>query len=123
MTYDIQFRRGTAAEWTAANRVLLEGEVGYETDTQKFKIGDGSTAWNALGPYYTPAVTGADLNFEYAQLTAASTWVVAHYLGKRPSVTVIDSAGDEVEGYVVYDSADQLTLTFSAAFAGTAYLN
>src|SRR6056300_105820 len=38
-------RRGTAAEWTAANPVLAAGEIGFETDTTKFKFGDGVTAW------------------------------------------------------------------------------
>jgi hypothetical protein len=46
----IQLRRDTAAHWTAANPVLLAGEAGYETDTGSFKIGNGSSAWNAL-PY------------------------------------------------------------------------
>ena len=44
----IQFRRGTAAQWTTANPVLGNGELGYETDTCKFKIGDGATAWTSL---------------------------------------------------------------------------
>jgi hypothetical protein len=44
----IQIRRGTAAQWTSANPTLASGEFGYETDTGKFKIGDGSTAWNSL---------------------------------------------------------------------------
>jgi len=44
----IQIRRGTAAQWTAANPVLASGEFGYETDTGKFKIGNGSSAWNSL---------------------------------------------------------------------------
>lgn len=44
----MQQRRGTAAEWTAANPVLQAGELGYETDTEKFKIGNGTTAWNDL---------------------------------------------------------------------------
>jgi hypothetical protein len=46
----IQQRRGLASEWTTANPVLLEGEAGHETDTGKWKLGDGSTAWTAL-PY------------------------------------------------------------------------
>lgn len=41
-------RRDTAANWTAANPTLASGEFGYETDTKKLKIGDGSTAWNSL---------------------------------------------------------------------------
>jgi hypothetical protein len=45
----IQVRRGTAAQWTSANPTLAAGEWGYETDTNKVKIGNGSTAWNSLG--------------------------------------------------------------------------
>jgi hypothetical protein len=44
----IQFRRGTAAQWSSTNPVLSAGELGYETDTGNFKIGNGSTAWNSL---------------------------------------------------------------------------
>ena len=44
----IKLRRGTAAEWTAANPILAAGEMGIETDTRKFKFGDGTTPWNTL---------------------------------------------------------------------------
>ena len=43
-----QFRRDTAANWTAANPTLASGELALETDTAKFKIGDGATAWSSL---------------------------------------------------------------------------
>ena len=45
----MQQRRDTAADWATVNPTLLSGELGYETDTGKFKIGNGSTAWNSLG--------------------------------------------------------------------------
>jgi len=51
----VQVRRGTAAQWTSANPTLASGEWGFETDTNKLKIGNGSTAWNSL----SYAVTGA----------------------------------------------------------------
>ena len=44
----IQFRRGAAATWDNANPTLSAGEPGYESDSGRFKIGDGSTAWNSL---------------------------------------------------------------------------
>jgi hypothetical protein len=44
----IQIRRGTASQWTSANPTLAVGEFGYESDTGKFKIGTGSTAWTSL---------------------------------------------------------------------------
>ena len=45
----MQQRRDTAANWTNNNPTLLNGELGYETDTGYFKIGNGSTAWTSLG--------------------------------------------------------------------------
>ena len=39
---------GTAAEWTAENPTLLAGEIGVESDTGKFKVGDGTTVWTGL---------------------------------------------------------------------------
>lgn len=59
VTAIIQLRKGTAAAWTSANTVLLLGEEGYETDTGKRKIGDGTTAWNSLA-YQKPGVTNGD---------------------------------------------------------------
>lgn len=44
----IIMRNDTAAAWAEKNTVLLKGEFGVENDTNKFKIGDGDTAWNAL---------------------------------------------------------------------------
>lgn len=49
MAATIQLRGDTATNWTAANPVLRDRELAAETDTGQFKIGDGVTAWNALG--------------------------------------------------------------------------
>jgi hypothetical protein len=48
MADKIQFRRDTSANWTSVNPILSQGELGLETDTGKYKIGNGSTAWNSL---------------------------------------------------------------------------
>ncbi|MBW4061184.1 hypothetical protein HJC99_01260 [Candidatus Saccharibacteria bacterium] len=48
MADQIQFRRDTAANWTSNNPTLAQGEVGLESDTNAYKVGDGSTAWNSL---------------------------------------------------------------------------
>jgi Ca2+-binding RTX toxin-like protein len=47
MAVQIQLRRDTAANWTSANPTLALGELGMETDTMLYKIGDGTTAWNS----------------------------------------------------------------------------
>jgi Major tropism determinant N-terminal domain len=54
----IQFRRDTAANWTSANPTLASGELGFETDTGLFKIGNGSTAWTSLS--YAVSVTATN---------------------------------------------------------------
>jgi len=48
MAIQIQFRRGTAQEWTSVNPILAEGEMGIETDTNLFKIGNGNSTWTSL---------------------------------------------------------------------------
>ena len=58
-TVRIQVRRGVAADWSSVNPILAAGEMGYETDTNKFKFGNGTSAWNSLsyGASDTPGVT------------------------------------------------------------------
>jgi hypothetical protein len=53
----IQHRRDTAANWTSANPILADGEWGYETDTGKYKIGDGVLTWTTLGYMGTQTIT------------------------------------------------------------------
>ena len=50
----IQLRNDTAANWKAANPVLLKGEVGIENDTRKIKIGNGISTWSALKLFHRP---------------------------------------------------------------------
>jgi hypothetical protein len=59
---------------------------------------------------------------EFTQATAAATWVITHALGGKPQVTIVDSADTHVFGEVQYNSNTQVTVTFSAAFSGKAYL-
>jgi len=56
----IQLRRDVAADWTSVNPTLAIGELGFETDTGKFKVGDGATAWTSL-TYYTGSIDLDDL--------------------------------------------------------------
>lgn len=64
-----------------------------------------------------------DANLEFNQTPASDVWTITHNLNKYPSVTVVDSAGDECEGSVNHISRNLLTITFSAAFSGRAFLN
>jgi hypothetical protein len=48
MAVQIQLRNDTATNWTSADPILAQGEMGLETDTRLFKIGDGVTIWSEL---------------------------------------------------------------------------
>ena len=56
MATRIQLRRDTLSNWTIINPILGEGEIGIETDTNKFKIGNGILNWNVLS-YYSESST------------------------------------------------------------------
>ena len=61
--------------------------------------------------------------FEYSQVAPATVWNIQHNLNNFPSITVIDNAGTVVAGQYTYIDNNNVTLTFSAGFAGKAYLN
>jgi len=64
-----------------------------------------------------------DKNYVHQQSSASATWTITHNLNKRPSVSVVDSAGTQIICEVRYDSDNQVTLTFDDSTAGEAYLN
>jgi hypothetical protein len=64
-----------------------------------------------------------DKTFEYTQVSPAATWNIQHNLNKFPSITVIDTLDTVVVGEYTYIDNNNVTLTFSAGFAGKAYLN
>lgn len=57
----MQQRRGTESDWTTANPILASGEFGFETDTGKFKIGNGNTAWTGLNYFATLTAIKSEL--------------------------------------------------------------
>jgi hypothetical protein len=77
----------------------------------------------------TVTVTGViggvslDANYVYTQGSPSATWVVTHNLNKYCYVTVVDSADNIVVGEVLYNSLNQVTLTFAGAFSGKAFFN
>ena len=109
----IQVRRDTAANWTSANPTLAQGEWAYETDTNKIKIGNGSTAWASL-PY------GTVLNAR-----AGTTTVPPLQLVSGTNLTSAAAGAIEYDGSVFY--ADVATSTRGVLpaeqimYLGTAY--
>ena len=66
-----------------------------------------------------------DSFYEFTQGSPSTVWTITHNLGKKPTVRVFDtdSPPREVIGSISYVSSSQLTITFSAAISGVAYLN
>ncbi len=62
MATRMQQRRGTASQWTAANPTLEAGEIGFESDTSKFKIGDGVNQWADLEYFINQAAIEVDVS-------------------------------------------------------------
>jgi len=90
----IRLRRGTAAQWTDANPVLALAEPGYELDTSRIKLGDGTTAWNELAYFTTPkSVTiaepqpGDEFTLFLTEYPLTLSQVQAVVRGSSPSVT------------------------------------
>ena len=84
MSFRVQLRRDPSSKWTINNPVLLEGEIGYETDTEYMKIGDGVTPWISLG--YWGGLNGATGSTG----ATGSPGNSAYFLGVFQSVEYLD---------------------------------
>lgn len=76
-------------------------------------------------PFAASIGTGAvvDKNFVWNQLSASSTWTIAHNLNKFPSITVVDTGGNELVPDINYVDANNVVITFGGATSGKAYFN
>ena len=117
----------TAAEWTAANPILLDGEPGFESDTRKIKYGDGVTAWDALD--YLDAITTADANAAYAAidspLRALTSTVVAEesttsttFVALTTALSLTLTAGPQGKFLVTLGADSSVTSSLRTAIMG-----
>ena len=103
-TVRIQLRRGTSSQWDTANPTLAAGEIGIETDTNTFKFGDGTTAWNSL---------------DYALSNTVDDYILLADKGVANGVATLDGSGKVP--YAQIPSIDELSqdAVNSALVAGT----
>ena len=124
MANTIQVKRGTAADWTSADPILAIAEFGYETDTGKIKLGDGSTAWSGLGyfeaiiPTYTitPDPSSVDegntLTFNIGGENIADGtyyWTIESNAGDFTATNGSFSISSNVGSFTVTPTADSTT--------------
>lgn len=69
------------------------------------------------------ASIGSDKSFVYNQQISSDEWIIEHSMNKYPSVTIVDSGDSVVIGDIEYISMNEVKISFTAAFAGKAYLN
>ena len=95
MATKIQVRRDSSADWTTINPVLSEGEIGFETNTGKFKIGNGSSVWSALDYF----IDSSDLS-EYLTTSSASTTYLTQASASTTYQTKVANVDNTEIGYL-----------------------
>jgi hypothetical protein len=80
----IQIRRDTTASWSNVDPVLAQGEIGYDLTEEKFKVGDGATAWSGLG--FSSSSSDVDLSDYYTKTEANAAFKPASYTAPVGSV-------------------------------------
>ncbi len=124
--------------------IASELDVKFCINCSKFCVDFGQiqTLYNEYpGPYVvTPRIVPQELetatkNMKYDvlveaipyyvhyQMVPSAEWDVVHNLGKKPSVTIVDSADNIVVGDVQYINDNEVVITFKGAFSGKAYFN
>jgi hypothetical protein len=110
-----QQRRDTAANWTSNNPTLLAGELGYESDTGKWKVGTGSTAWTSLS--YTPWSLIPAFPITDASIASNAEIAVSKLAdGTARQLLQTDAAGTGVEWASNIDVPGTLDVTGAATF-------
>ena len=96
MSDRIQLKRDLAINWTSTNPTLYAGEIGYETNTGKLKVGDGSTVWNSLSYYSAGSVTIEDTPVSGHTTTGiSSNWAYTHAASNTAHGITGSNTGDE----------------------------
>lgn len=95
----VQLRRGTASTWTSTNPTLYAGEIGFETDTGRTKIGDGTTAWTSLdynSVVPTGFLAGSGLSVNVATDGSTITYSLSDPTIQLADVTDVTASATEV---------------------------
>jgi hypothetical protein len=100
-----------------------------DTDADYYKAGitylggNGTIVDNTVYTIIHFDINDAGETYTHTQAVPSASWTVVHNLNKNPSITIVNTSDEVVAGCAEYDSANQITLTFDAPFAGKAYLN
>lgn len=121
----------TAQSWMAGDFIELRPLAQHHLTNAnaiiavEAKVGAGASLPSS-GKHLVGTSSGSawtDRTYRHVQGASSNVWTVNHNLGCRPAVTAVDSSGTVVNGRIEYVNDNTLTLSFSAAFNGEAYLN
>ncbi len=122
----MQQRRDTAANWTSANPTLAAGEIGVETDTSKFKVGNGSTVWSSLayvgivssvaGRVGVVTLTASDVSNTVSTKSQVSADQNNYSLGTGDVFRISSDAARSFTGFVATSDGDARLLVNVGSF-------
>lgn len=95
----------------------------WANNLDKTLVADGSPVDRKIAQVARAAVASKHAVHVHEQGSASDVWRIKHELDYQPNVTVVDSAGTQVEGDVEYPSANEIVARFTAPFSGRAYLS
>lgn len=132
------YGRGNNKKYSSEGKIIAEMQEGGGNSSNQLNTaeqagavaagaGNANRVWktdaNGNPAWRNESLDGSDKHYTHTQAVPSDTWTITHNLNKRPSITVVDSAGSEVVGDYDYVDDNTVVLTFTGGFAGNAYLN
>jgi hypothetical protein len=120
-TVRIQVRRGLASEWTTANPVLAAGEMGVETNTNKFKFGNGTDTWTVLSYAASDSAAIGEISQDAInQALSVGAGLTKTYNDGANTITVtVDADVIATKAFTISEAASRATAAQTAAAAYT----
>jgi hypothetical protein len=118
-----------ATEWDIAHNlalfpsVVIVDTIGNVVEASIQYIDNNNVTVTFEEPFAGKAYLNGTSGYEFDQASPATPWNIAHGTGRFPSVTIVDSDGNQVDAAIQYIDSNNIQVSFDAAFSGKAYLN
>ena len=110
---------GTMAKWSGTSTLVNAiANTDYQSPISVTSVGNGGNA-----TFVNNVINIPRDYYIHDQQASSNSWTITHNMNKYPAVNIVDTANDEVIGEVRYNTLNQITISFTAATSGKAYLN